>query len=207
MELKFVFDSENSKDVDIIYAIGTALAAVGGRRSNVVKEDVKEEDQNQVAEVAQDPQPEVAQDPQPKKRTRRKKEEPAAEQKEEPAKEQNEETVAEPEDTQSDLPFDNEPVNEFPKMTKDEWTEVNHAKRAELGLVVGGKNGHLIRDFNIYCQKRSELAFGNPKPSTLSEEELWQFAMWFKTIKINPDYEPGSTKEDPFVSDALSEQP
>lgn len=200
MELIFKFDPENKTERVFVRALGAALQVA------VDKSEVQSEDESNEPEPEQVPEPTPTEEPQTKKRTRTKKESTAA----------AEEKATT--DTGSDLPFDEaEPVQvasteapkeavAFPRMTKDEWTDINHKKREELGLTVGGKNSGLIRDFNVYCQKNSELAFGNPKPSTLSEEELWQFAQWFQTIEMNPEYVPGASNENgvPFVSAALS---
>lgn len=196
MELIFKFDPENKTERVFVRALGAALQVAVDKSECVQSEDESEPEQA--------PEPTPTEEPQTKKRTRTKKESTAT---------AEEKATA---DTGSDLPFDEaeqvaptEAPKEavaFPRMTKDEWTDINHKKREELGLTVGGKNSGLIRDFNVYCQKNSELAFGNPKPSTLSEEELWQFAQWFQTIEMNPEYVPGASNENgvPFVSAALS---
>ena len=142
----------------------------------------------------------------PKRRARSKKKE---ESKAEPVQEEK------PQDGASDLPFDNEPAElveekpAFPTLDKDGWTEVNQAKRQELGLHASGAHADLIREFNMYCLNNCKMFFGADKPSLLPPEQLWQYAEWFKTIKMNPDYIPGSADGEhgcPFVSNAPSKE-
>ena len=223
MEIKINFNSESTKDLLFVKALGTALKFTAAYISGE-EEEPKSEPATESA-----PEPESAPvEEAPKKRSRKKKEEPKDEPKEEPQQEAQQE--AQPLDNTSELPFDNEPEqevvaepepvpepepkpevakNEFPKMTKDEWVKVNQAKRAELGLDINGEHANLIREFNTYCQKQSNLFWGTPKPSTLPEEKLWQFAEWFKTIQLNKDYVPGSADSEhscPFVSDVPSKE-
>lgn len=218
MELKINFDSEKASDLLWVKAFGLSLQASAHMMSDGKL--TLEEDSTAAEEKAPESTEPAPVEETPKKRTsRKKKEEP----KEEPVAETAPEPYPEPQEEKvtydDELPFDTDPEPEpepvkpqpakFPTMTKDEWTEINRAKREELGLVVSGEHGDLIRDFNRYCQRRSEIAFGNPKPSTLPAEQLWQFANWFKTIELNPDYVPGSADEntcDPFVSAALSKE-
>lgn len=227
MEINLNFDTEKRGDIGFARALGAALmlACDLAEGKEVHKPDVNPEPE-QVVEPAPQPEPEPVEES-PKKRSSRKK-------KEEPKPEPTQEEL--PLDNTSDLPFDNEPEqettaepvqepeqvaepeqvtepevvkNEFPKMTKDEWAEVNKAKREELGLTVEGAHANLIREFNIYCQKQSDLFWGTSKPSSLPEDKLWQFAEWFKTIQLNDDYVPGSADSVhgcPFVSNAPSNE-
>lgn len=223
MNVSFDFDSGNVKDLIVVLALGEALkgsamALVQGAEKATSEVSAEPQPRADTEEKAQADVP-VATEEKPKRR-RTKKEKAEAE------------PEAEPEAVVSDLPFSEEtgetvatvepaeeaeapteeaasaaPVVKYPTMTKDEFAEINRAKRAELGLTVDGENSKYIRDFNVYCQRRSEMAFGNPKPSTLPAEELWQFAQWFKTIEMNPNYVQGSVDEEtcyPFVSDVLS---
>lgn len=207
MELNLKFNADNQKELKILKAIGAALMVVGEKLSEETEVPSENSEEPPVENPVVEEKPS---DEQPKKRAPRKKKEES-----QPVVAEEPRPVTEEEPHDSERPFD-EPVSEpapkhegFPTMSKDEWSEINHAKRDELGLTVGGEHGELIRDFNVYCQKSSELAFGNPKPSTLSGEELYRFAQWFKTIELNPDYVPGSADDEhgyPFVSDVLSKE-
>jgi len=201
MEIQLKFDTDNAKERMFVRALASSL---------LVALDNVEGPSEQLSTVADGPareaEPEAPVE-EPKKRGSRKKKEdpnpaPTPAPEESDAEAAPEVPVEEPKKLAEDAPAK---PKSFPTMTKDEWTEINHAKREELGLTVGGAHGDLIRDFNVYCQKNCELVFGNPKPSTLPAEELWQFAQWFQTIQLNPAYMPG-TAESPFVSDVLSKE-
>lgn len=215
MEIKINLDSSSKSDVHLAELLGLSIQA----SMRLFREEIMPATSSNDKADADEPVEEASVvEEKPKKRTTRKKakeEEPPVESAEEPAK--AEEKAEVPND--SDLPFDNEPEEEpkaeapkeeapkFPTMTKDEFTAINKAKREELGLTVTGEHADLIRDFNVFCQKHAEAEYGNPKPSTLLAEELWQFAQWFQNIKLNPDYVAGSADEEhgnPFVSNAPS---
>ena len=211
MELKFDFDPKSKEDRIFIRSLSAAL-----RVACDVIDDPKalleaEAEAGSAREVESETAPTeepVPVEEAPKRRARSKKKE---ESKAEPAQEEK------PQDGASDLPFDNEPepvepVEEkpaFPTLDKDGWTEVNQAKRKELGLHASGAHADLIREFNMYCLNNCKMFFGADKPSLLPPEQLWQYAEWFKTIKMNPDYIPGSADGEhgcPFVSNAPSKE-
>ena len=238
MEIKLEFDSKNLNDVKIAGAIGIALSAVAENMSHesakdsaadaeVSQDTAPESNTDETAEPVSESQEETRVPEEKPKRTRRSKKTEEAQ----PAQDvrgtspDTEQPVSEAADGDTtapgELPFDAE-LNEeqksepatpeaptFPKMTKDEFTTINKAKRAELGLTVDGVNAGLISAFNSYCQRMSQMFHGNPKPSTLPPEELYQFADWFKTIELNPDYIPGAADEEHgnhFVSSVPSNQ-
>lgn len=224
MKLTIDFSPSNTGEVQFVGCLGVALQAITENMVNKSKEESKQKPEPETdAPTEETPASEAPVTEAPiaeekPKRTRRSKktEEPVAE--ETPTQEETPAQESAPVDN-GELPFDNEvneaPVAEtkneapaeFPTMTKDEFTEINKAKRAELGLTGDGEHADLIRDFNTFCQKWASVTYGTTKPSTLPGDKLWQFAQWFKDIQLNPDYIPGSADDEhgcPFVSNALS---
>jgi len=237
MEIKLEFDSKNLNDVRIAGGIGIALSAVAEAMTREEVDTPGAETVPEQAQPAEShdgtsqPSESHAEDPVPEekpKRTRRsKKTEDTQSAQDAPVEAQPApDAVSEGSSAPDELPFDAElkeepkpaepaiaeskpEVPSFPKMTKDEFTAINKAKRAELGLTMDGEHSDLISTFNSYCQRMSQMFYGNPKPSTLPPEELYQYADWFKTIKLNPDYIPGAADEEhgnPFVSSVHSNQ-
>lgn len=224
MEIKLEFDSKNVKDVKLVGVIGLALSVVAGmenasgaehttestsdEKGDSEQEAVKDED------LPSEPRADIVPEEKPKRTRRSKKTEDVPAPQENSASEElpfdaelkEEPMPVEPTPAESvsvEPETDTKEAPKFPTMTKDEFTSVNKAKRAELGLTVDGKHSDLISAFNGYCQRMSQMFYGNPKPSTLPPEELWQYADWFKTIQLNPDYIPGAADEEhgnPFVS-------